>query len=495
MRRIVYIWLPNLPLDRLARQGTHTLDGAFALVKETGRVWRITHLNNHALDTGIRKGMTVSDARALCPDLVTEPDAPYPDTLFLKALKRWAFHFSPLVAVDSNDALVLDITGCAHLFGGERKMAKTLLNQLAGHHIQATLGIADTKGAAKGLALFCPNRISLVPCGGTLDALADLPVDMLEAPAPIHQDLRRAGLKTIGDISAIPTAELSRRYGLTLASTLHRLLGYAPDPVLAEKPEDRFAARLKTPDPIGYLDDILQVLNRLTDRVCGRLKQTGKGARGFIFTVGCVDTGDHDIAIGLAQPSHQPALILQQFQHPLTQLKIDYGADEFRLQATAIEALSATQQDLLKTHQAAQAASTLIATLGNRLGFDRVCQFQKKNSHLPERSFTLQSLMDMSDRSTWEMPLKARPVTLLTKPERVHLISPGRPPKVFQWRRQTYETIASKGPERLTNEWWRTPDAPTRDYWHVVTANGPRLWLMTHPGRTEPSWYVAGRLP
>ena len=118
MVRVLSIWLPQLPLDRLVRCDDPRLGGAFALTYEVKNALRLTHLNERARHAGLTPGLSIPDARAICPDLLTEPCDKRREMALLRALWRWADQLSPRVALDAPDGLVLDITGCTNLFGG-----------------------------------------------------------------------------------------------------------------------------------------------------------------------------------------------------------------------------------------------------------------------------------------------------------------------------------------------------------------------------------------
>jgi len=239
--------------------------------------------------------------------------------------------------------------------------------------------------------------------------------------------------------------------------------------------------------------DLIGVLERLTASVCRRLAEDVKGARRYYLTVRCVDTGDHILQIGFARPTHEARAVMQQFTKPLDELKVEFGADWFRLEAAHIEPIQPFQISLDQHKQAEDDTSKIISTLGNRLGFDRVRQFTPTQSHLPEREFSSVEAMDRRESVSWTLAPRKRPVRLFKRPERLVTLEAGRPPKRFQWRKSIYALQTAKGPERLTAEWWLDDRAAVRDYWQVQTEDGPRLWLMTYPGSSEPNWYIAGR--
>ena len=493
MRRVLSIWLPQLPLDLRKRKEDPRITAPFAIISEIKNAWRLTHLSEAALQAGLSAGLSLPDARAICPELLTEPSDSVREAALLRALWRWSDTLSPWVALDPPDGLFLDITGCAHLFGGETLMAKHAKERLRDMQMMARIGIADTKGAAWALARYGGEDVEIAPSGQTAFALKSLPLEALRLPQKLSTDLRRTGLKTVGQISEIKSAELARRFGLDLTKALSASLGYVPDPVSPKAAEPIYAARMTLPDPIGLKNDLMGVLERLTASVCKRLDKDAKGARRFYLTVRCVDTGDHIIQIGFARPTLEARAVMQQFAKPLDELKIEFGADWFRLEAAHIEPIQPFQVSLDSHKQTEDDTSKIISTLGNRLGFDLVRQFMPMQSHLPEREFIHVEAMDRTEAVSWTTAPRKRPVRLFKRPERLVTLEPGRPPKRFQWRKSVYSTRASKGPERLTAEWWNDDLGAVRDYWQVQTDDGPRLWLMTYPGSREPNWFIAGR--
>jgi len=493
MRRVLSIWLPQLPLDIRHRKSDPRATEVFAIISEIHNAWRLTHLSEAAIKAGLSTGLSLPDARAICPELMTEPNDPVREAALLRTLWRWADTLSPWVALDPPDGLFLDITGCAHLFGGEKAMAVHTRERLLDMQITSRIGIADTKGAAWALSRFGQGEVTFAGAGQTSAALAPLALEALRLPQKLSSDLRRTGLKFIGQLMEIKRSELARRFGLSLTQTLSSCLGHCPDPVSPKAAEPIYAARMTLPDPIGLKADLLDVLERLTASVCKRLASDAKGARRYCLTVRCVDTGGHMLQIGFARPTHEQRAVLQQFLKPLDELKIEFGADWFRLEAAHVEPIQPFQISLDQHKQAEDDTSKIISTLGNRLGFDRIRQFMPMQSHLPEREFIRVEAMDRRAPVFWTAAPRKRPLRLFTRPECLVILEAGRPPKRFQWRQSVYVTQEAKGPERLTAEWWHSDFGAVRDYWHVQTEDGPRLWLMTYPGLKTPDWFIAGR--
>ncbi|WP_411818223.1 DUF6504 family protein [Hyphococcus sp. DH-69] len=495
MRRILSLWLPQLPLDRRVRLGDSRNEGPFAIISEAKNAWRVTHLNAHARKAGVREGLSLPDARAICPDLLTEQTDTMREAGLLRALSRWADRLSPRVAIDPPDGLLLDIIGCAHLFGGEGAMGDHVRALLSDMNIYARIGIADTKIAARCLARYGENSVAIAPAGKTGDALRTLPIEGLGIDHKIGSELSRAGFRVIGQLYNVKSSELARRFGLELTKALSAAVGVTPDPIPPTAADSVYAARITLPEPIGLLSDIEAALNRLAESVCGRLKKDQKGARRFVLTMRCVDSGDRITSIGFAVPCFETGPVLQQFRHPLSMLKIEYGADWLRLIAEHIEPIRPRQVNFNDSSQEADARARLISTLGNRIGFDHVTQFVANDSHLPEREFGSVEAADNKFDRPWKYAPARRPLRLYKIPERLVSLKPGRPPRQFEWRRNAYEIKSVKGPTRITAEWWRDSDQRTRDYWTVETKNGPRFWLLTYPGDKNGKWFVAGRFP
>ncbi len=495
VKRVLSIWLPHLPLDRLRRRRDPRILGPLAIVARFKNVWKLTHPNDVAVRAGLTPGLPVPDARAICPDLLTEPADPEREARFLHALRLWADRLSPRVALDSPDGLLLDITGCAHLFGGEAEMAFHARQGLHDMQVEARIGIADTRKAAWALARHGSESVEIAPPGKTVEVLHPLRIDALGLPSHMITELGRLGIETVGQLNTIKSSELALRFGPELSQELERATGRAPDPIVSHRRDPTYAAGMTLPEPIGLVDDLEAGLRRLSESVCKRLQAANKGARRYHLTVRCVDTGNHLGTVGFARPVNDPDMLVQQFRHHLDQLKIEFGADRLHLAADCVDWIRSRQTHFGDIGKRGGDITGIVSTLGNRLGFDRVCRWLPVDSHLPEREFRIVDAAHCETSPVWERHPRKRPIRLYSSPEPLQTLEPDRPPRKFNWRRQTYETTHAEGPERLTSEWWRDQALPQRDYWRVQTTTGLRLWLLTYPGLKRPDWYVAGRFP
>ena len=486
LKRSLHIWLPTLPLDRLRRMEDVRLAGAFAMTREERGVERVTFPNTRAREEGVTAGQGLADARAICPDLLSEPQNVIREASLLLALRRWADRFSPAVALAEPDGLDLDASGVAHLFGSERELLEAVEGGLEAMQVEARAAIADTPLAARIWARVGGG--GELAAGATLAACAPLPVDALETPAT--ESLHRTGLRTIGDLMDHPTAELGRRFGLAVPDALNRLLGRRPDPLRLNALERPYAARMTLPEPIGLRDDIEAVLERLLANLTGRLERKGLGARAFCLTVACPDTGQQHLHTGFSRPTRQSAAIQRQFQRPLDELRLEFGVDRLRLHALGVEPIQMRQVHLGANEGVQDAMERLVTRLGNRLGFDRVRRPAPCLSHRPEMECESVEVADAYKEPDWPERRSQRPLRIFA-PEYLHVKEAGRPPASFEWRRESYHLESYKGPERVAPQWWADCPGQLADYYAVATQEGPQLWLRRLP-KKEGDWTVAG---
>lgn len=462
--RLLSIWFPRLASDAALRIAP--VEGAFALVLRSGNADHLQCLNRAAERAGLHRGMPLADARAICPDLLTRPAE---DTARLReALRRWAVRYSPHVAQDGPDGLIADISGIAHLFGGEDALRSDLHMRVTRAGFAVRSAIADTRGAAHALARY----------GGDLKGL---PVAALRIDEGTAQALARFGLRTVGDLLPLPRAPLARRFGPGLILRLDQLLGRQPEPLAAPPDAPSFAVRIALPDPIGLHSDVMAGLERLLDRLCATLARHGMGARRLRLELRRVDRLSVEAEIGLAQPIRESARIAKLFAPKLEKVDAGFGIDAMRLVATVTETLAFSQ---IGATQAEDAMADLVSRLGNRLGFDNILRIEPTESLIPERSIRL-----VPAAAARTAPLPHLPAVIFPPEPLV-----GTPPDSFRWRGQRFDAHRATGPKRISPDWWEEDPAwasGLRDYWHVQTRQGPRLWLFHTP--QAPAWFAQGQ--
>ncbi len=478
------MWFPRLASDRVLR--ARPVDGPFALILKQANAERLYCLNMEAEQQSLCQGMSLADARAFCPDLQSRPADPIGDARFLHVLRRWATRYCPWVGLEGDDGLVLDITGAAHLFGGEAMMLADMRQRLSRAGLSARIGLGDTRGAAWALAHFGEGRAEI---GQPFEALVDLPVAALRLDDDIIAGLQRLGLRRIGDLEGAARAPLARRFGPDLLLRLDQALGRQPEQVTPLKEPPHYGVRMSLPDPIGLFDDVMAATSRLMDQLCAKLKAQEAGARGLCLTLRRVDQEAQMVELRLARPLRDAARILPLFERGVGEVDAGYGIDQIRLEAVQVEPLPVHQVSHVSTRRADQ-LDDLITRIGTRIGLENVQRFLPADSHIPERSFLIAAAAWSEPGGSWGGQ-RPRPVRLFP-PEPIAGTG-ARPPRQFRWRRMPLTTARATGPERIAPEWWLSDDnwrSGMRDYWHVETRQGRRLWLFYTP--QNPGWFVQG---
>src|SRR5437763_2181559 len=194
MRRVMYVFLPSWPIDRL-RQLTEKRGGSlpslcnavpadeppFATVTASGGRRLIAALNPAAMQAGLAPGMPLPDALSFVPGLMTMPADSAADKAALTRLAEWCGRYSPWTAPDDADGVKIEITGSAHLWGGEAALIADISRRLARQHIAHRIAIASTLGIAWALARYAPDdgMPALPAREDERAALAPLPVEAL----------------------------------------------------------------------------------------------------------------------------------------------------------------------------------------------------------------------------------------------------------------------------------------------------------------------------
>lgn len=482
---------------------------------------RVTAADPAAERAGIAPDMPLADARALCPALAVAPADPDGDAAALRRLALWCGRWSPWTAVDGADGVILDVTGCAHLFGGEAAMLDDQCRRLSGFGLTVRVAAAPTPGAAWAVARYGSGTVATIPEGGAAAALAPLPLAALRLDDATVQAMARVGLKRIGDVQGKPAAPLTARFGPRPVTRLDQALGRQAETVHGLMPAPRHEARRTFADPIVLTADVERTVAELADDLATRLAAAGVGARRLALRLFRVDGRVWTVTVRTSALCRDATHIIRLFRDRLDagheELDTGFGFELAVLAALAVETAVARQDglgtapDIATTAPATLAddVARLLDRFGNRFGFDRVVRYAPAASMIPERAARPVPVLADATPSDWAVHLRAvqggdqlgRPLLLIAPPDPVTALAevPDGPPVQFEWRRRAHRVARADGPERLAPEWWQPDpgaDRLTRDYYRVEDVDGRRFWLYREglyerPGEV-PRWFLHG---
>lgn len=506
-RRFLALRFPWLGAERLTRREPALGSSLLVLIEELRGRLILSVVSPGAARAGLRPGMVLADARAAAPHLTARFADASADKALLRKLAGWATRYTPWAAPDDADSLFLDITGCAHLFGGEQALGEGMLARLKDLGLTARLAIADTPGAAWALAHHGADLLTILPpleeAEDAMAALADLPVGALRLDGDTQDALVHFGLATIGALYPLSRSSLAERFGAELVTRLDQALGRVDEPISPRQPVPPHALRRAFAEPIGTLEDIAAATNELIEGLCEQLTKAGAGARRVQLSCYRVDGSVQQIAIGTSRPARWPGPLVRLFTERLDGIDPGFGVEVMMLAATEAEPLTGFQTNWHEGAAGGQEDLTaLIDRLGNRIGFSRIAQPVPRQSWLPERAVHFaQPFSDKLWTSHWQ-PGRARPLRLLSRPEPVEAVAPvpDDPPVMFRWHKKPHRVRRADGPERLCAEWWLEDGAEdesdsVRDYYTVEDTDGRRYWLYREglygPG-AQPKWFLHG---
>jgi protein ImuB len=532
-RRILSLWLPRLPIDRIKRQLTRdnaapakACPGEAAgrppeendpsiVVSRQNNALQIFAMDDAAARLGLEIGLPLANARAICPRLKVFDADEAADAKALNAIAEWCDRFTPLVALDSPHGLFLDITGCVHLFGGEAAMMRLLCDALTAQGFAVSAAIAGTSVCARTLTRQVHGRI--VREGEEAEAIKPLPVSALGAGEAIITGLRRAGLKTIGEVASRARHEITARFGAGFTTLLEQALGQSDAPISPRKPLPDYIVEKRFAEPVATEAVIAATLSGLAGMLVAAMAQQSKGARQlkarFFRTDGAVRT----IVVDTGQPVTGAEVIDRLFRERLDALSdpLDpgFGFDLIRLASSRTEIVVQQQRDLDAQARDNDELAALIDRIAARIGGRRVVVHLPQDTHMPERAVKAapaQHHLAAAEQAVWPKPVEGepplRPLRLFERPEQIKVVAqvPDGPPARFVWRRASHAVVRAEGPERVAMEWWRAGgEMLTRDYFRVEDEAGLRFWLYRdglydreiaqEEGKAvQPNWFMHG---
>lgn len=457
-----------------------SLDTPLVLIGHEGRRRVVLAADQAARREGLKPGIVASKAQALVANLVVMEADPEADRIALEKLAIWMQrHFAPIISTDT-DGLMLDITGVAHLFGGEKEMLGELVRKLAAVGIGARIAAAPTYGAAHAIARAIASPIFLLEKDKLTSALALLPIAALRLPSHVLAALKQLGFDRIEELANTPRAPLALRFGNIISTRLDQAFGRADEPFDPILPAEVQHVRQAFAEPISAPETIARYILKLVEKLCAELEVKGLGARKLDLLFFRVDNRIEAIRIGTAKPVRDIKRLSKLLCDKIETVDPGFGIETMTLTALIAEPLTYRAVSTSLTEAPAPDVSGLIDTLANRIGEERLYRIAPVESDIPERAIKRVTALAPPTGTTWPAHWP-RPSRLLNPPERVDTVAllPDHPPVSFTWRGRRRRVARADGPERIFGEWWKAKaeTRAVRDYFQVEDEAGERFWL------------------
>ncbi|SKB83329.1 Y-family DNA polymerase [Daejeonella lutea] len=495
-KRFVAIWFRHLLTDWLALRRPDLRNLPFVIaIKDHGRLL-ITATNNLAETEGIYPGMLAADAKALVPSLEIIDDIPGKGNKLLKGIGEWCIRYTPIIIMDPSDGLILDISGCAHLWGGEHAYLQEIISRLKGNGYDVRAAIADTIGTAWAVARF--GKINpIIGFNQQAEALLSLPPAALRLESSVLERLQKLGLKTISSFMTMPRSVLRRRFGEGILLRLDQALGNEDEFYTSLLPVKPYEERLPSLEPIRTAVGIEIAVQKLLEMLCKRLQQEGKGIRTAVFKGYRIDGKVVQMAIGTNLASHNIQHLYKLFELKISTLEPALGIELFTLEASKVEDIPPHQEALWTGKPGLEDGSLaeLLDRLAGKVGAETIHRYLPDEHYWPERSIKTSCSIKDKPSIRWRTD-KPRPVQLLAQPEKIDVTAPipDYPPMLFRYKEKVHHVKKADGPERIEREWWLDA-GQHRDYYHVEDQNGQRYWLFRSGHYNEDGaneWFIHG---
>ncbi|MFT3910910.1 MAG: DNA polymerase Y family protein [Ferruginibacter sp.] len=495
-KRFITIWFRHLRTDWFIRRNPGLQHKTFVLATPVHGRMLVTAASKQAEAQGIHSGMVVADARAIISSLEVFDDHPALSKKLLAGIAEWCIRFTPAVALDEPDGLVLDVTGCAHLWGDEKQYLTDIYKRLKSFGYDTRLAIADTIGTAWAVARFGKTSVIVEP-GKQTEALLALPAAALRIEPAIVERLEKLGLRQVRSFMHMPRPSLRRRFGKQLLERLDQAQGYEAEWIIPVQPVEPYQERLPCMEPIVTATGIEIALQRLLDGLCSRLKQEGKGLRIAVLKCYRMDGRIGKTEIGTNRASCNPVHLFKLFEIKIDSIEPAMGIELFTMDALKVEDLAPVQEKLWEGTGGMDdiELSELLDRIEGRVGSDTVHRYMPDEHYWPEWSFKPAVSINEKLQTTWKMD-RPRPVQMLTRPQPIEVTAPipDYPPMMFRYKSKLHKIVKADGPERIEQEWW-LQNGQHRDYYTVEDEEGKRYWLFRsghYDAERSYQWFIHG---
>lgn len=493
-KRYMAIWFRYLLTDGLIRRRPEFEEQPLVLAAPQKNRMVITASSPVAEREGAFAGMAVADARAATVNLVVIDDVPGMAAKLLRLIGIGCIRYTPIVSIHLPDGLILDISGCTHLWGGERGYLKELVTRLRSGGFNARAAIADTPAAAWAVARFAKKN-PIVPVGAQANALAGLRPAALRLEPEVNDLLKKLGFSTIAPLLTIAPQALRRRFGQNLLTRLGQALGTGDEYWEPISLPVNYIEWLPCMEPVRTAPGIEMAIHTLLEKTCLRLQAEGKGIRKAVLKCHRIDGRKVQVSVSTTRASHSVSHLMRLFKLQVAKIEPALGIELFALEVLRFEDMEAPQEALWAEAKGLADANLaeLLDKIAGKVGTDAIKRYLPAEHHWPERAVRVAGSLQEQPETQW--PQLPRPIRLLPIPEPIEVMAlvPDHPPKVFTFKNKRHTVARADGPERIGREWWQDK-GEHRDYYMVEDTEGQRYWIFRsgHYDGNDARWYLHG---
>ena len=495
MSRIACLFVPDFPLAVVLRGEPELRGEPMAVIDGPSPRARILAVSDAATRRGITAGLSATQAQAICADLILRPMAGDGARAAQAALCDVAYSFSPRVETDDAGVVYLDVAGSGALFESEGQLAHMLAVRAERVGLPAHVGVAGSKIAAQ-LAARHGGGATVIPANEEGFYLAPLAVSLLCPSSALASTLTRWGIRTIGQLAALPASAVGTRLGPEGLVLARRARGEDEQPLVPRPAPLQFEESVEVDYGIELLEPLLFVLRGLLERLTARLAVRGLVCGGLRLALGLTTRARDDRTV-MVTPCNDVKVLLTLLRLHLEAQPPAAPIATVRLSAVP-ECLRALQLDLFHPNgPAPEQLAVTLARLTVLCGADHVGTPAVVDSHRPEAYQVVRSLGCWGARQKQSGNLTTdNPTTNNLLPLALRAIRPPRPLEVHTDRgrldfirgeRISGRVVSCAGPWRVAGEWWHD-GAYARDYYDVQLSDGG-VYRLFHERQ---HWFVAG---
>lgn len=532
----------SLPVDS-GRKSVRTDDQDLRFVRQLFPAARsgpaIVCASDDAWSTGVRAGIPLAEARSMAASGKSSTETyfvewdPAGDRNDLKAIAELTRRFAPIIGLDETpvaDSLLLDITGCGTLFGGEVSLAEQLLKRLSQHRLQCRVAISDSVATAWAFAhagghfLQADSKRThrgkgrhaaewdlpavIIPPQQAQTWLSQLPIAAARIPLKDEEVLAQLGILNLKQLLQLPQQDLPARISAEAVQRLQQIRGVEDELITAIPEANPVTATWASEFPATTTNEIRQVLQHLVEDISEQLKRRSVGATRLTCRLRSEDNSVVPLIAEVVKPVQSSQELLDVLLLRLDLLRVQRTLS-VSMRASVAPLPLARQQDLFSPSEhiePAEELASVVNRISNRLGKQSLLTAEFTDSSVPEKSIRLLSLIDIrsagrniddrlselvtpesqetSRQSKLNVPLRLLPTAALIGTRTTTPLVSG-----FQWDGKSYVVTNATGPDRIQTDWWNDV-AVHRDYYRVTTKSGGIFWIYADLNSGE--WYLHG---